>query len=104
MLQARIDSLETQSSKDAEELTRLSMHLTNTMRSFKSLSVELDNLSMQLVQEKTKVRTEQEKVRVRNTVLLWAGMLFLINMAGKVVMFILYAKRMPVPRWLDIII
>jgi uncharacterized integral membrane protein len=89
-LQSRVDA-------QSVELMTLSADLTNTMNSFRALSGELENSNQQLGQEK-------EKVRVRNKALLWFGIIGGIIILGKIAAFILYAKRVPMPRWLDIIL
>ena len=91
------NSLETQLNERSAELTTLSMHLTNTMNSLKNLSAELDNLNLQL-------EKERERVRTRNKILLWLGIIGAVITLGKVAAFIFYAQRIPIPRWLDIIL
>jgi hypothetical protein len=79
------------------ELTTLSLRLTDTMNSFRALSNELENLNLQ-------VELEREKVRARNKALLWVGIIGGVIILGKIAAFILYAKRVPMPRWLDIVL
>ena len=92
-----LDSLQNRVDAQSEELTTLSTHLTDTMNSFRASSAALESSNFQL---------ELEKRRNAGLMkLLWTGAaLFLINVAGKAVMFILWAKGINVPRWLDILI
>jgi len=89
--------LETQLQSQSMELTTLSTRLTDTMLSFRNLSAELDNLNIQLTKE-------QERVQTRNKILFWFGIIGAIILLGKIIAFILYAKRVPIPRWLDIVL
>ena len=96
-LQEKLSSLEMRRAQDSEELTKLSMHLTDTMNSFRNASAELENLNLSLVLEK-------QKVAARNKILLIAGILLLINIAAKVFAFVCMTKGIKLPRWLDILI
>ena len=89
-LQAKLDG-------QSEELMTLSTRLTDTMTSFRGLSAELENLNLKLAQER-------EKVRARNEALLWFGIIGVVIILGKIAAFILYAKHVPMPRWLDIVL
>jgi len=95
--QAMTDSLKDKLSLQGEEILTLEKHLTNTMLSFRASSAALENLKVQLEREK-------EKVRARNKILLWFGIIGAVIVSGKIAAFILYTRRVPTPRWLDIIL
>ena len=97
ILHSMMFGLETQLQSQSMELTTLSTRLTDTMLSFRNLSAELDNLNIQLTKE-------QERVQTRNKILFWFGIIGAIILLGKIIAFILYAKRVPIPRWLDIVL
>ena len=97
LLQTKIDSLEMRSEADKEELTRLSTRLTYTMNSLKNLSSELDGLNWLLEQER-------QKILIRNRQLAWVGFFGGVIILFKIAAFILYAKRLRIPRWLDILL
>jgi hypothetical protein len=67
------------------------------MSSFRNLSAAYDSLSLSLAKEK-------ERVAIRNKILLWIGIIGAVIILGKIAAFILYAKGVPMPRWLDIIL
>jgi len=92
-----MDILQNKVDVQSKELTRLSTDLTNTMLSFRNLSAELENLNLQL-------ELEKQKVKLRNKILFWFGLAGVVIVLCKVVAFILYAKRVPIPRWLDILL
>ena len=95
--QAMINLLNGKLETQSEELTTLSTRLTDTMNSFRASSAALENSNLKLEREKRKNKTLVK--------LLWAGtVLFLINAAGKVVMFALWGKGVKAPRWLDILV
>ena len=90
-LQMRIDELVMQSEQDKAELMSLSMHLTDTMSSFRSLSAEFNNLSLQLVREQT----------ITRILMMLAGIVIL----GKIVGFLLvFTFKLPVPKWLKLLL
>jgi hypothetical protein len=91
------DKLQSKVDVQSEELMTLSTDLTNMMYSFRALSSELEDLNLQL-------ELERERVRVRNKALLWVGIFGGVIILGKIAAFILYAKRVPIPRWLDIVL
>jgi len=95
--QAMMSKLQNKLDIQSTELMTLSLRLTDTMNSFRDLSNKLENLNLQ-------VELEKEKVRTRNKVLLWLGIIGGVIILGKIAAFILYAKRVPMPRWLDIIL
>ena len=95
--QSMMASLNKKLDEQSEESAQLSMLLTDTMNSFRDSSIVLENLNVQ-------VELEKEKVRVRNTILIWAGILFLINVLAKIGAFICWGKGIKLPRWLDILI
>ena len=92
-----IQDLENYTSELLDEVSMLREHLRNTTDSFLTLLQTIEELN------ENSIRLE-ERLKVRNTILLWMGILFLINLGAKVVMFILYKKGVKVPRVLDIII
>jgi hypothetical protein len=80
-----------------ETSMQLSSYLANTIDS-------LENLSIELNQSKLDLAVEKDRVKTRNKVLLLLGIIGVIAILSKAAAFILYAKRVPVPRWLDILL
>lgn len=92
-----LNSLQSTVDAQSAELMKLSTDLTDTMLSFRASSAALENSNLQL-------ELEKEKVRARNKALLWFGIIGAVITLGKLAAFILYAKRVPMPRWLDIVL
>jgi capsule polysaccharide export protein KpsE/RkpR len=92
-----IGSLQAKLDTQSGELTTLSTRLTDTMNSFRALSSELESLSLQL-------ELERERVQARNKALLIIGIVGGAIILGKIAAFILYAKSVKIPRWLDIVL
>jgi hypothetical protein len=67
------------------------------MNSYNTASAALENSNLLL-------ELEREKVRARNKALLWFGITGSVIILGKIAAFILYAKSVKIPRWLDIIL
>jgi hypothetical protein len=80
-----------------ETSERLSISLTSTIELCGTLSESLNQSRMDLT-------VEQERVRARNRALLWIGIIGGVIILGKIAAFILYAKQVPIPRWLDILL
>jgi hypothetical protein len=76
---------------------RLSTSLNSTIELCENLSQNLDQSRLELAAEKAKVKT-------RNKILLWAGLIGGVITLGKIAAFILYAKSVKIPRWLDILL
>ena len=79
------------------ELIELRISLADTRTSFTVSSAALEKANQELARER-------ERVRSRNKALLWLGMAGGAIVLAKVAAFVLYAKRVPTPRWLDIIL
>jgi hypothetical protein len=67
------------------------------MNSYNTASSALENLNVQL-----ELVRQSREFWFRACII--GSILFVLNCIGKVIMFILWAKRIPVPRWLDILI
>jgi hypothetical protein len=76
----------------------------NLLSSLDSTIEQCGSLSQSLNQSRRELAAEQEKVNARNKVLFWFGVIGCAIILGKIAAFILYAKRVPIPRWLDIIL
>ena len=85
-----IDSYKKDLSRQDQDISTLERHLNDTMNLFKNLSAEFWNLSLKLAREQAKVRT----------LLIIAGVII----AAKIAAFALYALKVPIPRWLDIVL
>jgi F0F1-type ATP synthase membrane subunit b/b' len=74
------------------------------LSSLDSTIEQCGSLSQSLNQSRQELAAEKERVRARNKILLWTGIIGAAIILGKIAALILYAKRVPMPRWLDIIL
>jgi len=100
-LRMKIDSLEAQSLRDAEELTQLSTHLTNMTDSFRSLFSEFSSLNISLELEKQGNR-RKSKANLWLGIIL--GVMWLLKLARVILGFAKPAINKFIPLWLDILI
>jgi len=92
-----IAGLEMRLAEQSGELKMLSMHLTDTMSSFRSLSIELNNSSMALAVERGR-RQALEKI------LAIGSLLFVAMVAGKITVFVLSKRGVRIPKLIKIIV
>jgi F0F1-type ATP synthase membrane subunit b/b' len=74
------------------------------LSSLDSTIEQCDSLSQNLNQSRQELAVEKERVRLRNKILLVLGIIGGVIILGKIVAIVLYVKRVPVPRWLDIVL
>ncbi len=68
------------------------------------LSASLDSINAELNSSLRTITVYKTKLEERNRQLLVIGIIGAVIILFKIVAFILYAKRVPIPRWLDILL
>lgn len=93
------------------ELETLSKSLENSQSEVAILSEELmksshslTNINEELMTSYISIELLQRKVKTRSLVVLILGIVFGVMIVAKIVGYVLYAKGVKVPRWLDILL
>jgi hypothetical protein len=99
LTEARDDLTLSQEQRDRYQATSEKL-----LTSLDSTIEQCGSLSRNLNQSRQELALERERVRAKNKALLWFGIIGGVIILGKIAAFILYAKSVKIPRWLDIVL
>ena len=110
-IRSKLIDLKRNSEVVTEQLTLLSESLQQSQQEaaeWKQTSIQLSDSLMSINEQLngcyTAIELQKKQIANENIVLTWLIVIYIILLVGKVVGYVLYAKGIKLPRWLDILL